>query len=143
MSARTITVTLPETVYAQLQATARASAQSVDSIVAQSLARSIPPHVAALLPGALRAELDVMEHLSDHALRAIALSVAPPERGPLMDTLIDLKQDGTISPVQQEQLTALSIDSESLMVRKAHAFALLTSRGHALPDRNTLPRPTP
>jgi hypothetical protein len=49
-----------------------------------------------------------MEQLSDEALRAIAYSVALPKRGEQMDELIALKQAGTITPQQQEQLTALA-----------------------------------
>lgn len=142
MTVRTITVTIPETLYLQIEAAARSSAQSVDAVVAQSLERTIPPHLVALLPAGLRAELDAMEHLSDEALRAIAHSMAPSERGAQMDALIAHKQDGTLTPMQQEQLTALRAESEALMVRKAHAFALLKSRGHTLPPLDQLPVPS-
>jgi hypothetical protein len=135
MTVRTITVTIPEMLFLQLEAAARSSAQSVDVVVAQSLERTIPPHLAALLPNALQAELDAMEHLSDAALHAIADRVAPSKRGIQMDDLIALKQAGAIAPEQQEQLTAL-------MVRKAHAFVLLKSRGHTPPLIAQLPVPT-
>ena len=49
----------------------------MDTVIAQSLERTILPHLAALLPSTLRVELDAMEHLSDEALHAIAYSVAP------------------------------------------------------------------
>jgi hypothetical protein len=139
MTVRTITVTIPEMLFLQLEAAARSSAQSVDAVVAQSLERTIPPHLAALLPTALQAELDAMEHLSDEALRAIAYSIASPERTQQMDDLIALKQAGTITPEQQEHLTALRGESEALMVRKAHAFVLLKSRGHTPPSIDQLP----
>jgi hypothetical protein len=133
MTVRTITVTIPEMLFLQLEAAARSSAQSLDAVVAHSLERTIPPHLAALLPAGLRAELDAMEQLSDEALRAIALSMAPAERGAQMDDLIALKQSGAITSEQQAQLSGLSAESEALMVRKAHAFALLKSRGHTPP----------
>lgn len=142
MTVRTITVTIPEMLFLQLEAAARSSAQSLDAVVARSLERNIPPHLAALLPIELRDELGAMEHLSDEALRAIALSMAPAERGAQTDDLIALKQSGTISPNQQAQLTALRAESEALMVRKAHAFALLKGRGHTLPPIDQLPVPT-
>lgn len=142
MTVRTITVTIPEVLFLQLEAAARSSAQSVDAVVAQSLERTIPPHLAALLSAGLRDELDAMEHLSDEALHAIALSMAPAERGAQMDALIELKQQGTITPEQQAQLTNLSAESEALMVRKAHAYALLKSRGHTLPPLNQLSVPS-
>lgn len=142
MTGRTITVTIPEILYVQLEATARSSAQSIDTVVAQSLERALPPHLAALLPTALQAELHAMEHLSDDALHAIATSVEPPERTRQMDTLLTLKQDGTITAEQDAHLTTLRAESEALMVRKAHAFVLLKSRGHTPPPIDQLPLPT-
>ncbi len=130
MTVRTITVILPEMLALQLEAAARSSAQTVDAVVVQALERTVPPHLAALLPTALRAELEAMELLSDETLRAIAYSVPPPERGAQMDDLIALKQDGTLTAGQQAQLATLRGESEALMVRKAHAFVLLKSRGH-------------
>lgn len=142
MTVRTITVTIPEMLFLQLEAAARSSAQSLDVVVAQSLERTIPPHLVALLPNDLQAELDAMEQLSDAALRAIAYSIVPPERSAQMDDLIALKQDGTITADQQAQLSALRAESEALMVRKAHAFVLLKSRGHTPPLIDQLPVPT-
>jgi hypothetical protein len=83
-------------------------------VAAQSLERTIPSHLAVLLPPALQAELDAMEQLSEQALQAIAASVAAPERAEQFDDLIALKQAGTITPGQQEQLTALRSESEAL-----------------------------
>ena len=141
MLLRTITVTIPETLYLQLKAVARSTAQSLDAVVAQSLERIILPHLESLLPVSLRAELDAMVQLSDDALQAIALSMALQERSAHTDDLIARKQDGNITPEQQAELSELSAESEALMVRKAHAFALLKSRGYALPPLDQLPVP--
>lgn len=142
MTLRTITVTIPEMLFLQLEAAARASARSLDSVVAQSLERVIPPHLVALLPHDLQAELDAMEHLSDEALRAIAYSTAPADRLAQMDTLIAFKQAGTITTDQQAQLSVLRAEAEALMVRKAHAFVLLKSRGYPPPSIDQLSVPT-
>ena len=142
MTVRTLTITIPEMLYLQLEAAARSVDQPMDAVVALALERTIPPHLAALLPTTLRAELDAMEHLSDEVLRTIAYSVEPPERGASMDDLIALKQVGTITVEQQNLLTALRGESEALMVRKAHAFVLLNSRGFTPPQIDQLPVPT-
>lgn len=139
MIERTLTVKISEMLYLQLEAAVRSSDQSVDTVVAQTLERAIPPHLEVLLPDTLHIELEAMELLSDEALRTIAYSVAPPERSALMDDLILLKQDGTITAKHQEQLTTLRGESEALMVRKAHAFVLLKSRGYAPPTIDQLP----
>ena len=57
MTVRTITVTLPEDVYTQLEARARSNARSVDDVVAQTLARGLPPSPERDLPAAIQAEL--------------------------------------------------------------------------------------
>lgn len=97
MTVWTITVTIPELLYQQLEAAARSSAQSLDMVVARSLERSIPSHLDARLPEALQAELAAMGQLSDDALRAIANSVEPAERHNQINNLIDLRNAGTIS----------------------------------------------
>ena len=142
MTVRTITITIPEMLYLQLEAAAHSSAQSLDAVVAQSLERGIPPHLATLLPAALQAELAAMEHLSDEALRAIVTSIEPVERCYRIDELIALRDARTITKEQTAQLTALRAEAEALMVRKAHAFVLLKSRGHSPPAIDQLPVPT-
>lgn len=141
MTVRTITITIPEMLFLQLEAAARSSAQSLDVVVAQSLERTIPSHLVALLPSDLQAELAAMEHLSDEALRAIAYSSASTSAIEQMDDLIALKQENTLPSEQQAQLSALRIEAEALMVRKAHAFVLLKSRGHNPPPIDQLPLP--
>lgn len=141
MIERTITVTIPERLFLQLEAAARSSAHSLDAVVIQSLERSIPAHLSALLPGELQAELQVMEQLSDAALWAIASSTLAADQIASMDQLILLKQAGTITPSQQTVLTAQLDAADALMVRKAHAFVLLKIRGHHLPPLDELPVP--
>jgi hypothetical protein len=142
MTARTITVTIPELLYVQLQAAARSTAQTLDVVIAQSLERTIPAQLLALLPTNLQAELHAMEQLSDAALQAIALSTAPSGRAQQLEALSDLKRDGAISPEQLSLFQSLRDETEALMVRKAHAFVLLKSRGHTLPPPDKLPVPT-
>lgn len=141
MTVRTITVTIPEMLYLHLEAAAHASDQSLDAVVAQSLERIIPPHLATLLPSTLQAELGAMEHLSDEVLRVISMSVQLPERSQQIADLITLRENGTISAEQESQLIALRVETEALMVRKAHAFVLLKSRGYTPPSIDQLPVP--
>ena len=114
MTIRTITVTISEALYLQLEAALRSSALSIDTVVTQSLERTIPPQLISLLSTELRTKLDVIGQLSDEVLRAIALSMAPLARGARIDNLIARKQDGSLTPEQQTKLTALSAESEAL-----------------------------
>ena len=135
---RSITVTLPEDLYDQLEAQARTAARSVDEMVGQALARSLPPSPEPDLPPAVQAELHAMEHLSDEALWAIARSTANDDKIALYDLLIERQNAGTLTVEGRRLLTELRDEADALMLRKAHAYALLQSRGYTLPTLDEL-----
>jgi hypothetical protein len=138
MAVRTITVTVPEDVYAQLEAQARSAAQSVDDLVAQTLAHALPPLPEADLPPSVQSELQAMAQLSDDALWAIADSTANEDRQALYDLLIERQNAGSLTTEGRRLLTQLGEEADALMVRKAHAYALLHSRGYTLPSLDEL-----
>ena len=138
MTMRTITVTVPEDVYTQLEAQARSSARSVDDVAAQTLTRGLPPAPERDLPQALQAELSAMEHLSDEALWAIARSTANDDKIALYDLLIERQCSGTLTTEGRKVLTQLREEADALMVRKAQAYAILHSRGYTLPTLDEL-----
>jgi hypothetical protein len=143
MSVRTVTLKLPEHLYDQLETQARAATRSVDEIVVQSLARSLPPPMEKDLPLSLQTELEAMGHLSDEALWRIAESAMNRDKVALYDVLLERHQASTLTPEGQEWLTRLREEAEALMLRKAHAYALLQSRGHKLPTLEELHDQTP
>lgn len=138
MSVRTVTLKLPEHLYERLENQAQAATRSVDEIVVQALARSLPPTVEKDLPQALQAELEAMGHLSDEALWQIAESTMNRDKVALYDVLLERHQSGNLTSEGQEWLTQLREEAEALMLRKAHAYALLQSRGHQLPTLEEL-----
>ena len=140
---RSITVTLPEDLYDQLEAQARTAARSVDELVAQTLARSLPPSPEPDLPPAIQAELHAMEHLSDEALWAIARSTANDDKVALYDLLIERQNAGTLTVEGRRLLAELREEADALTLRKAHAYALLQSRGYTLPTLDELHAQTP
>lgn len=140
MTARTIEV--PEELYTQLEQCAHAAAQSVDAVVIQTLASSLPPTPELDLPRAVQDELAAMEHLSNEALWAIARSTMNSDSLALYDLLRDRKEEGSLTPEGQQWLTRLMQDADALTLRKAHAYALLKSRGYLLPTLAELPIPT-
>ena len=138
MTVRTITVTVPEDIYTQLEAQARSSARSVDDVVAQTLTRGLPPAPERDLPVAIQAELSAMEHLSDEALWAIARSTANDDKIALYDLLIERQRSGSLTTEGRKVLTQLREEADALMVRKAQAYAILDSRGYTLPTLDEL-----
>ncbi len=138
MAARTITVTVPEDVYTQLEAQARTSARSIDDLVTQTLVHALPPQVEGDLPPSVQAELQAMAQLSDEALWAIAGSTANEDRQALYDVLIERQDAGSLTMEGRRMLVQLREEADALMVRKAHAYALLHGRGYTLPSLDEL-----
>lgn len=132
------TVTLPETVYNRLSAQAQASQRSIDELVVQSLLRTLPPPVEDDLPPRLQSELTAMEGLSDDGLWQIAQSSMNADKVALYDLLLERHSGGELTLEGEEMLQQLREDADDLMLRKAHAFAILQSRGHRLPSLSEL-----
>ena len=130
----THTVTFPETVYKQLSAQAQASHRSIDELVVQSLRRTLPPPIEDDLPLHLQTELKAMESLTDDSLWQIAQTSMNADKVALSDLLLERSSGGELTLEGREMLAKLSEDADELMLRKAHAFALLQSRGHRLPS---------
>lgn len=138
MTGRMVTLTLPDKLHQRLQARARATSQSMDEVMVQTLSRAVPPPVEEDLPTGLRVELKAMEHLSDEALWQIAQSSMNPDKVILYDALLERHESGIITSEGRELLARLREEAEALMLRKAHAYTLLQSRGHRLPTLEQL-----
>jgi hypothetical protein len=128
MSARTITVTLPEGLYERVQTTARASARSVEEVCAQSIALSLPELEEELSPP-LRAELARLSLLSDTELATIAHGMMDDEMQAELETLATLQQQRALTASEEASLRQLMDEARRLMVRKAEAYRLLARRG--------------
>jgi hypothetical protein len=134
MLKRTLTLNLPEPLLTRFEAQAQASARTVNEVVVEALVRSAPPAIEVELPLPLQQELKAMENLSDEALWAIARSVMNHDKLAFYDLLLERHQDRTITPEGLQLLEQLRTDADQLMARKAHAYALLKTRGHAIPN---------
>ncbi len=138
MTVQTITLGLPEAVHKQLERQARAKARPIEEVALQALTRNLPPPVEDDLPASLRAELKAMRRLSDSSLWDIAGGEMNPDKVALYDVLLERLQDHTLTPEGREWLVRLREEADTLMLRKAHAYALLKSRGHTLPSLEEL-----
>jgi len=130
-------MTLPDYLFSQLQTQAAALGQPVGELAAQLLSRALPP-VEDDLPPAIQAELHAMASLSTDALWQIARSAMNADKIALYDVLLERHGDATLTWQGQELLTDLRTEADALMLRKAHAYALLQSRGVRLPSLEDL-----
>lgn len=134
MSAHEITLTLPEELHALLASRARTSAQASDEVIAQALTRQFILAPEPHLPAAIQAELRAMSDLSDDALWVIARSGPNEDTLALYDLLTERHADGTLTSAGKHLLGQLRDELDAVTLRKAQAFALLRSRGVALPS---------
>ena len=131
MPDRTITVTLPETLYERIRETATASSMSFDEALAQSIALSLPALEHELSPD-IRLELAALALMSDDELRGIADS-AMDERGQTrLEDLAEIQKQRSLSTSEHSDLEQLMEDAQRLMLRKSEAYRLLARRGHEI-----------
>lgn len=132
MTVRTITVQLPETLYRQAKETAAARSLSIEEVVMQSIAISLPP-LEDDLPADLRSALSSLMLLGDDELWAIARSEMDEPDQDRLEALTELREGGTLSYPENEEFEGLLSKSDFLMVKKAEAYRLLTRRGYSIP----------
>ncbi len=133
MSDRTITVTLPETLYERVRETATAASLSFDEVLAKSIALSLPALERELSPN-LRSELAALALLSDTELQGIADSVLDETGQVRLEDLAELQKQRPLPAVEQSTLAQLMEEAQRIMLRKAEAYRLLARRGHAVFD---------
>jgi hypothetical protein len=136
MTDHTVTLTLPEPIYQHLRS--QAQTRPLNEVVFQILSQSLPPEVEEDLPFNSRLELESMAHLSDEVLWQIAQSTMNQDKVALYDILLARHKTGKLTPIGKEWLTQLREDADKLMLRKAHAYAILKTRGHKLPTLEEL-----
>lgn len=134
-----VTVPISPSVYRLAQKTSQAVSRSVEQILADVISAASP--LTEDLPPALQAELDDLAQMSDDDLWKIARSVFPTSQRRKYDRLLDKNSASKLTPTEREQLRNLRLESERLMLRKAHAYTLLKWRGHILPALDKIPRP--
>ena len=133
MRDRTITVTLPETLYERIRETATASSMSFDEALAQSIALSIPALERELSPD-IRSELAALALMSDDKLRGIADSTMDEGGQARLEDLAEIQKQRSLSTSEQSDLEQLIEHAQRLMLRKAEAYRLLARRGHEIFD---------
>ena len=132
MTVRTVTVQLPETLYRQAKETAAAKSLSVEEVLAQSIALSLPP-LEEELPPDLRRQLSSLMLLSDDELWSIARAEMEAGQQDRLETLTDSREARELTAEEALELEAIVVEGESLMVKKAEAYRLLTRRGFTIP----------
>ncbi len=131
MTLQTITLKMPEGVYQRARRAAEALQRSTEEMLVAALDATLP--LLDDVPAEMRGELAAMALLSDEVLENIAKSRMPNERQQQLHTLLDEQGRSELDEPGQRQLAALMAEYGRTMLRRAHAIALLTGRGHPIP----------
>jgi hypothetical protein len=137
---RTVTVGLPEGIYARLKRSAEATSRSVEELVVQSVKAGMPPSVSDFAPE-YGEECLALERLSSSRLRQIARAKLPEGRQRRYNHLLTKNQAGALSEREQEMLKHFGDEARRLTVRRAYAYALLRWRGQPIPTPHELTHP--
>jgi hypothetical protein len=88
------------------------------------------------LPSDLADELAVMRLFSDEALWKATEPTLSPEQQAHLSELTRQQNKRTLTEAEQDKLEALLAEYDRSVLRQAQALALLSLRGHPLPDLN-------
>ena len=90
------------------------------------------------IPPEYRSDVEALELLDDHSLWRVARARQNETDFERYQDLLDKNREGTISDAGRQELQDLRAESDLLMLRKAHAAALLQWRGHSIPPATSL-----
>jgi hypothetical protein len=128
MPVQTLTLTLPDALFARLQQRARRTNRSVEDEVLDVVAAAIP--VEDELPADLGEVLSPLALLDDESLWRAARSRLPPDLAAQLEELHGKRVRDGLTDSEAQTLQALVRQYERTMLIRARAAALLKQRGH-------------
>lgn len=127
-----INVTLPDTLYRQLKRTAELSHQPIETIIASSLAHSLPPLLEDI-PPIYQTDVYPLLQMSSTQLQIEAQKTFPRDQWEKYEYLLAKKKETLLTPDEQLMLDKLHREADILTLRKGYAAVLLKRRGYQLP----------
>lgn len=137
MTIQNITLPLPEHLYLRFEQAAKATRQSVTDVLLHAVEVGSPPGWDDV-PAEFQADLAALDRLDDKALWQIARSQQSDAEMDRYEDLLHRNANEGLTPTEQHELAQLRHEADRLMLRKAHAAALLRWRGHQLPPADKL-----
>lgn len=137
MTAETVTIQVPQSLYRRLERLATLTRRPLESLVEQTLSSSLPP-LPDDLPSAARDSMLALESLSDVDLWSTMRATFPKTDLEQWEELRERRKARIITADEQTILDGLTQEADLLMLRKAYAAVLLKWRGHSLPSLTDL-----
>jgi hypothetical protein len=138
MTTQQVTIELPEPIFRRLVRIAEATHQPVEALVTQSAIGNLPPFIENA-PTEMQPELLTMQTLDKEELQAIAFAQVEPGDYQRHVNLLKKNEEDLLTAEERDELTALRLAADRLMLRKAYAWSLLRWRGHRIPPLQDLP----
>lgn len=138
MTVQSVTLQLPEPIYRYLQQVAAATQRPLEQLAEQSLVGNLPPSITSM-PADMQRDLLTLQAAPTKKLKQMALSQIAPAQQARHLALLEKNSAGTILPTEQEELAALRLAADHLMVQKAYAWAVLRWHGQPVPELDELP----
>lgn len=135
----TLTLELPDDVYAILEQRAAAANRTVEEEIIAILEIAFPPEDDPddPLPDALQETVDSLELLDNPALWEIAQSNRPEAVAAEIETLNQKQQQDALSDEEATKLTELTQEHERLIILRNQALILLKERGYDISGMNS------
>ncbi len=124
---------LPEVLYQRLASAAKATQRPLAEILLQALRVGSPPDWEDA-PAEMQAELSALDRLDDDSLYRITRERWSQSDVDRYDALLDQKEQGSLSDGEQAELARFRDTHDRMLLRKAHAAALLKWRGRPVPS---------
>ena len=138
MAVQRLTIELPESVFQLLTDLATLTDQSPEQLAAQSITGNLPPSFENA-PADMHEELLAMQICDINELRQIAGSQMSAQQQQRLSELLERNQEDSIQPSEQQELKALRLAADRLMLRKAYAWSVLRWHGQPVPALDELP----
>lgn len=129
MTATSIAVQIPQTLYHRLEQAAVRLQKPVESLLVETLQAALP--AVDEIPLDIRAEISTLDQLDNPTLRQIAGSEMSQEDQQTLEQLLDLQSMRPLNPEETIQLARLRTEYGRVLLRKARAFSLLAERDPA------------
>jgi hypothetical protein len=131
MSAQTVSVGLPKSVFLKLERAAQLTRRSVEDVLVSTVNAALVE--LPDLPTDLANELAAMHLFSDEALQAAAQPSLSPSEQLRLSQLNSLAGERLLTQAESLEQADLLIAYQHSVLRRAQALAILAQRGHPLP----------
>jgi hypothetical protein len=137
MNTQDVILSLPEPLFLRFQQMARATRQPLTDLLVRAVEVGGPPDWAEA-PARFQADLAALDRVDDDGLWRVARSRSSQASVVRLQELLEQRAETGLTPDEQNELDRLTEEADRLMLRKAHAAALLRWRGHAIPPAEKL-----